>query len=147
MMKKNVKTIVLLCLVLLLILVRAMENHLFYDPLLAYFKGLHLTQPLPNINTFKLFISYSFRFLLNSFISLAILKTTFYKQVNLKQLTIFFTITFSILIILFFSMLFYHVEMGNLILFYVRRFIIQPIFVLILFPLFYLIKKGYQFTD
>ena len=47
-----------LFLILLLILIRAFEDTLFYDPFLNYFKTEYAHLPLPRINIFKLFFKY-----------------------------------------------------------------------------------------
>lgn len=146
-MSKVLKIGITLTLFFLLVLVRAFENHLFYDPLLLYFKGSHLTEAFPALNFVKLIISYSFRFLLNASISILILKVCFDKQVVLKPLLWFYGLSFLALSLVFFLFVFFEVQVGNLILFYIRRFIIQPIFILVLFPLFYLLKKGYSFSS
>ena len=44
-----------LFLILLLILIRAFEETLFYDPFLNYFKDEYSQLPFPKINIFKLF--------------------------------------------------------------------------------------------
>ncbi|MGY5351848.1 exosortase F system-associated membrane protein [Wenyingzhuangia sp. IMCC45533] len=142
-MPKALKVIIIIGLLLGLVLVRAFEYDLFYDPLLKYFKGNHLTEPLPEINIFKLVFSYTLRYGINAMISLLILKIVFPKNSFLNTIVLFYTLAFVLLMLLFFSFIVFEVNVGNLILFYIRRFIIQPIFILLLFPLLYLFKKGY----
>ena len=146
-MHKVLEVVVILTLFLLLILVRAFEGVLFYDPLLLYFEGAHLTNPFPDINLLKLFFSYAFRFFLNTLISIAILKIAFPKQIKLKTISGFYILAFAVLSIIFFVLMGLKLDVGYLIIFYIRRFIIQPIFILVLFPLFYLLKKGYTFSS
>ncbi len=144
---KVLRVIVILLLFLCLILIRAFEYDLFYDPLLQYFEGDHLTQSIPDLNMLKLWISYLYRFSLNTAISFAILKIAFPKDAFFKTITQFYLLAFVVLSILFFGLLISKLEVGYLFLFYLRRFIIQPIFVILLFPFLYLIKKGYHFNE
>jgi exosortase F-associated protein len=52
---------VLLLLVLALVSIRIFENSLFYDPLIAYYKGNFNAMPLPKMHQIKLFTSLGFR--------------------------------------------------------------------------------------
>lgn len=144
-MKKIIRLFIVLLLFLGLILIRTFEYELFYDPLLAYFEGDHLTKPIPHLNSVQLFISYFFRYSLNTICSLLILKVSFPKNDFFKTISIFYTVAFIVLAFFLFSFICFKIDVGYLILFYIRRFIIQPIFVILLFPLLYLIKKGYTF--
>lgn len=146
-MNKVIRITVVLFLFLCLVLVKIFEDHLFYDPLLIYFKRDYLTKGLPNLNLIKLFFSYSIRFLINALISFAIIKIAFKKHASLKTISLFYALSFIVLNILFFVLLITKLDTGYLLLFYLRRFLIQPLFIIILFPFLYLIKKGYRFND
>lgn len=128
------------------LLIRAFQYDLFYDPFLQYFEGDHLTKPLPEINNFKLFGSYTFRYSLNSIVSFLILILSFKKQAFIKTILSFYLLMFVVLTFLFFSLILTKVDVGYLFLFYIRRFMIQPVFLIVLFPLLYLLKKGYRFN-
>lgn len=134
-----------IALVFLLAVIRAFED-LFYDPFLNYFKRDYANLPFPEYNTTKLFFSLILRYFLNSIISLAIIQVLFKDFSLTKFASVLYLIFFVILIIAFFAILIFSTEANNLLLFYVRRFLIQPLFVLLFVPAFYyqnqLIKKN-----
>lgn len=128
-------------LVLLLILIRAFENTLFYDPFLNYFKSEYANLPFPQISVVKLFLSLGFRFYLNSVISLFLLYVIFNDGKMVKFSILLYMILGSILMISFFFVLNFFGEESKMTLFYIRRFIIQPIFILLFIPAFYYQKQ------
>jgi exosortase F-associated protein len=127
--------------VILLVLIRDYEDNLFYDPFLNYFKTDYYNLPLPEIDNFKLFFGLFFRYFLNAALSLAIIYVLFKDADAVKFASILYLIFFIILIIIFFFVLFYIGETNKMGLFYVRRFIIQPIFLLLFLPAFYYQKQ------
>ncbi len=125
----------------LLIAIRAFEDTLFYDPFLDYFKGNYNNSPLPVINPIKLFLSLGFRYYLNSMISLALLYLLFQDGKIIKFSTVLYMLFGTVLMIAFFFVLMKMGENNKMILFYIRRFIIQPIFLILFIPAFYYQKK------
>ncbi len=128
-------------LVTLLIMVRYFENQLFYDPLLKFYEADYLHHSFPYFETGKLFFNVLLRYLINSIISLGILYVTFFDknilEFSVYLFSIFFVICFTVFVVLIFE-----IESENfLALFYVRRFLIHPIFVLILMPAFYYYRR------
>ncbi|MFK5982361.1 MAG: exosortase F system-associated protein [Flavobacteriaceae bacterium] len=138
---KTLKIIILVLLASLLILVRMFENELFYDPLLSFFKSDYSNNPLPEMNSFKLLGNIAFRFLLNTIVSLGILWVVFRDKGILKLSVFLFGILFCILMLAYSYLVFYSNSESFLPLFYVRRFLIQPILLLVLLPAFYFQKK------
>jgi exosortase F-associated protein len=135
----KIKIVQLLFLVGLFAFIRAFENQLFYDPFLNYFKSENLSI-YPEVNSVKLYFSLFFRYFLNSIISLAILYVLF-RDFSLLKFSAFLLLIFLILLLISFAILLnYFDESHNMILFYVRRFIIQPIFILLFIPGFYFQK-------
>lgn len=130
-----------LFLVGLLALIRAFEDQLFYDPFLDYFKNDFANLPLPNFNPFQLFFGLLFRYTLNTVVSLGIIYVLFKEIQMVKFALVLYYFFFMILIISFFYIIFYIKESNNFVLFYVRRFLIQPIFVLLFVPAFYYQKQ------
>jgi exosortase F-associated protein len=134
------KIIQLIFLIGLLILVRVFEDELFYDPFLNYFKEENVSV-YPEIKSFNLFLSLFLRYFINTIISLAILYVVF-KDLNLiKFASILYVLFFVLLMILFYIVLNFFDESHKTTLFYVRRFIIQPIFILLFIPAFYFQKE------
>ena len=130
-----------LFLILLLILIRAFETTLFYDPFLNYFKDEYAHLAFPKINIFKLFFSLGMRFYLNSVISLFLLYVIFKDTQIVKFSALLYMILGSILMISFIFTLNFFGEESKMTLFYIRRFLIQPIFILLFIPAFYYQKQ------
>lgn len=130
--------IVLLFLALLgLVLIRAFESQLFYDPFLSFFKLDYQNKVLPDFDGFSLFFGLLFRYVLNTILSLAIIYLLF-KQIQLVRFSmILYSIFFLVLMCLFFGLLHFSDQPDYLILFYIRRFLIQPLFLVLFIPAFY----------
>jgi exosortase F-associated protein len=131
------KISLIIALVSLLAMVRFFETTLFYDPFLVFFKGEFHNLPLPQYNNFQLFIGLFFRYLLNSLLSLGIIYVVFKKTALVQFAGILYAIFFVLLILAFFAMLYFYSAQDNLKLFYIRRFLIQPILLLLFLPAFY----------
>lgn len=143
MLQKNKGTIGWsLFLILLLVLIRTFEETLFYDPLLEYFKTENSHLAFPRFNVFKLFFSLGMRFYLNSVISLLLLYVLFRDTKIVKFSALLYVVLGSILMISFIFILNFFAEENKLTLFYIRRFLIQPIFILLFIPAFYYQKKS-----
>lgn len=137
-LRQNKKRLFFIALALLgLILVRSFEDDLFYDPFLSFFKIDYQNKPLPHFNEFLLFLNLLFRYTLNTILSLVIIRLLF----NEKQLMVFsgylFLFLFLVLVAIFFGLLYFSAQPDYMILFYVRRFLIQPLFLLLFIPAFY----------
>lgn len=113
-----------------LILIRNFETELFYDPLTSYLKKNYHNLPFPNTNYTLLYISYTIRFLLNSFLSIAILWSIFQKQAHLEIISIIY-LTFYMVLLLLLSYSLYFKAVNLQILIYTRRFLIHPLLLLI----------------
>jgi exosortase F-associated protein len=141
-LKNKIRLVQFIFLVALFALIRAYENQLFYDPFLDYFKNYFTNLPLPNFSSFQLFFGLLFRYTLNTVISLGIIYVLFKEIQMVKFALILYCFFFMILIGAFFFIIYYYREHNNLVLFYVRRFLIQPIFVLLFIPGFYFQKQN-----
>lgn len=126
-----------LFLILLLVLLRTFESTIFYDPFLSYYKSEFAHSPLPKFNVIKLFFSLGMRFYFNSLISLFLLYVIFKDTKIVKFSALLYMILGSILMISFMFVLAFFGEENKMTLFYIRRFIIQPIFILLFIPAFY----------
>jgi len=128
-------------LIALFAFIRMFENQLFYDPFLDFFKSEFQLLPLPTFDGFRLFLSLFLRYLLNSIVSLAIIYVAFKEVELVKFSAVLYGIFFVILTIVFFAIIHFYGNTNNLLLFNIRRFLIQPIFVLLFVPAFYYQKK------
>ena len=142
-MNRGVTVLVILVLFACLALVRWFESDLFYDPLLQYFKANATKAGLPEINTTKLLLHISYRFFLNTLLSLWILWFWFKDKNVIKIASFLFAIFFLVGIILCYISIQDTSAHAHLFLFYVRRFLIQPLLLLLLIPAFYFQRKNY----
>ena len=141
-MRKSVKIVLSLFLLLLLILIRAFETALFYDPLLVYFENDYLYKKIDDIDSWCMIIHMLYRYVLNSILSLGLIWVLFKRQDYVKFSAVFFVLAFIILMTAFIFLLKDNFQEGYLMLFYVRRFIIHPLFLLLLLTLFYYQKSS-----
>lgn len=122
-------------------LVRGLESYLFYDPFIAFFKGDYQYASLPKLDYLMLFFGLLFRYGLNTILSLLLLYVIF-KDKEIIRFTLFlYLLFFVVLILLFFSLLYFKFDSKYFLLFYVRRFLIQPLFVILFIPAFYFQKS------
>lgn len=140
-MKKALKIVSIVILACFLVLIRTFEDLLFYDPLLEFFKMDYKTLPLPKMDMLRLFMGIVFRFFINTIISLAILWLVFKDKEIIKLSSILYGFLFVVLFVAFSFIVFTSEGTdGHFVLFYVRRFLIQPLFLLLLLPAFYFQK-------
>ena len=137
--KKNLAIVGII--IFVLILVRAFESKLFYDPFLEFFHGESQNKPLPEYDGFKLFFGLFFRYLINSVITILIIYLLF-KEISIVKLTSFLLVAFFVvLIVTLFLILNFSSQPDYLFIFYIRRFLIQPLFLILFVPAFYYQRK------
>ncbi|CDF78136.1 conserved hypothetical membrane protein [Formosa agariphila KMM 3901] len=124
-----------------LVLIRAFEADLFYDPFLEFFKNDYLFLDAPIFNICKLIAFTSLRYFLNTVLSLGIIYFAFKNTDVLKFSAIFYGIAYVILILVFLVLVLDAKQDNYFILFNIRRFLIQPLLLLLLLPAFYYQKQ------
>ena len=118
-------------LVIALLLIRMFEKELFYDPFLDFFHGDTQNKIIPEFNTIKLFLGLLHRYFMNSIFTVLIVYFLF-KDISIVKLTSFLlSLFFVVLIVIFFSLLHFSQSSDYLFVFYVRRFLIQPLFLIL----------------
>lgn len=127
-----------------LIAVRGLEDKIFYDPFLDYFKSADLTEIFPQFVWGKLIISYMLRFLLNTIFSLIVIQWLFQNRLWTKQALLLIVLVFVIVFPIYLLCINDRFEFGYLFSFYVRRFVIQPLTLILIIPIFYYRKKMIQ---
>lgn len=140
-LSKPIKIVVCLVLICLLVAIRAFETTLFYDPFIAYFKAEFSNLSYPQYDSILLFLNLIFRYTLNLVLSVLILYVIFDDIPMIKFSGSLLLLFLIVLLFLMFLLLNYFDENQKMVLFYVRRFIIQPIFLLLFIPAFYYQKK------
>ncbi|MHB1106820.1 MAG: exosortase F system-associated membrane protein [Lutibacter sp.] len=146
-MRKSVRILLIVVLFLMLILIRAFLQPYFYDPLLDYFKHDYLNASIPELDFSAYFLNIFYRYFLNTIISLAIIYLVF-KDVKALYFSVkFYLLAFVVLSLMLFVLLKFNVTQNYLLTFYVRRFLIQPMFVFILLPAFYYQKLKIPKTE
>lgn len=131
----------LITLIMALVFIKIFENNIFYDPLIAYFKGNFDAMTLPKMHQIKLFASLGFRYYLNSIISLGIIYLLFKNSKTTKLAMLLYIVLGSILFISFVFILQFFDETNKMSLFYIRQFITQPLFLIIFVLAFYFQRK------
>lgn len=125
----------------LLVSIRAFEDDWFYDPFINYFKEEFSHLKYPSYNEVLLYLNWIFRYSLNSILTLAIIYVIFQELQMVKFLALLLTLFLVFLLLGMFVLLHFFDEEKKMILFYVRRFLIQPLFLLLFIPAFYYQKK------
>ena len=128
--------VLVVIMIVLLALIRTYEDILFYDPFLEYFKTDYNSLSLPIIDQQLLLLNLLFRFVLNTVLSLGIIYLLFQNRELTKFAAILYFSFFLILIIAFYIVINYFEDFKSMV-FYVRRFLIQPLFLLLFVPAFY----------
>ena len=136
-LQRSYRIFIIILLFFMLILVRAFAQNLFYDPFIEYFKNDFLHKTVPVFSGYKLLYNMFYRYALNMIISLVILYVAFQNKSFIKFAIKFYILAFVILIITFMIILKGELANGYLFAFYIRRFLIHPLFVLLLLPAFY----------
>lgn len=121
--------------------IRFFEQSFFYDPFLDFFKGEFHNQNLPKYNAAKLFFGLLLRYVLNTIVSLGIIYVIFKETLLLKFAAVLYGSLFVLLSAVFFGLLHFSDSPNYMLLFYIRRFLIQPLFLVLFLPAFYYQKK------
>lgn len=128
-----------------LIAVRILEGELFYDPFQNFFHLANKQAPFPDFNWTPLILNYLFRFTLNLLLSAAVVYFIFKNKQWTLQAVVLMLIVFAITFPIYLYCIYTQFEVGYLFSFYMRRFVIQPLILLLIIPLFYYrkhVQKG-----
>ena len=139
-MSKVTRYICVGILFLLLVAVRGFEDILFYDPYLTFFENDYLYIDSPRREVAKLVLNTTLRFALNTIISLGILYLIFKDKSILKFSALVYAIAYVLLLIPFLYFVINPKQEDYYLFFNIRRFLIQPIILILLFPAFYYYK-------
>lgn len=139
-MSKLLKYICIFLLFLILVLIRAFEDQLFYDPYLSFFKNDYLHMDFPRREILKLTLFTSLRYVMNSVVSLGIIYLFFKDKSILKFSTLIYIVAFVVLILIFLYFVINPEQEAYYLFFNFRRFLIQPLLLLLLLPAFYYYK-------
>lgn len=141
-MQKWINGITIIALFGVLAGIRFFETALFYDPLLSFFRSDYHYAQLPEMQLSKLLLHTGWRYAVNTLVSLLILWLAFKDRGVLKFSVCVYLFLFVVLMSWMVFLLYNLSETSNFqLLFYVRRFLIQPVFVLLLLPAFYYQKN------
>ncbi|KJD31954.1 membrane protein [Tamlana nanhaiensis] len=136
-MNRAGRYIMISMLFMLLIFVRFFEDDLFYDPYLTFFQNDYLYIDSPRREVAKLVLNTTFRFLLNTIISLGIIFLFFKDKGIVKFSAIVYSLAFVVLMLLYLYFVVNPKQEDYYLFFNIRRFLIQPIILLLLLPAFY----------
>jgi exosortase F-associated protein len=136
-MSRILKYTIIFLLFLLLVLIRYFEDQLFYDPYLLFFKNDYLYMDYPRREVLKLTLFTSLRYVLNTVISLGILFMLFRDKGILRFSVIIYLASYIVLIAIFLFFVINPKQDHYYLFFNLRRFLIQPVILLVLIPAFY----------
>lgn len=139
---KSIRIVIGILLIICLISVRRYEEILFYDPLLPFFRKSFMRAAFPDINLSRHILSMTFRYALNTILSLCILYVIFLKKKILRFSTVFYILMWILLTPLYVYFVQIHFNVSFIAGFYVQRFLMQPIFLFVLIPA--LLYQTYQ---
>ena len=124
-----------------LISVRFLEDKIFYDPFLEFFKADYKVAQVPDFIWGKLMLSHFFRFALNLIFSAIVVHFMFLNKKWTIQAVFLMAVAFLFFFPIYIWCLYSKMEIGSRFTFSVRRFVIQPIILLLIIPIFYYRKK------
>lgn len=139
---KIFKIILTVVAVLGLIGVRVVESDLFYDPFQVYFKSANKNAIFPVFEWVPLIFNYVYRFLLNLSLSALIVHLLFLNKKWTFQAVILMVLVFALTFPIYLYCISTKFEIGYLFSFYMRRFVIQPLILLLIIPIFYYRKNS-----
>lgn len=139
--KNKSRVLIAIGVLLALVAVRAFEQKLFYDPFLPFFKTEFQGKSLPDYEGFKLFLNTFLRYFLNTIFSILLIFQIFKEKKLVVFVSWLYLFLFVVLAIIYFGLL-YSKTSDYLVLFYVRRFLIQPLFLVLFIPAFYYQRKS-----
>lgn len=136
-MQGIVKYITITILLVCLVLVRAFEEELFYDPFITFFQNDYLYTNMPDFDLWLLFSNLFFRYTLNSLLSVAIIYLVFDKLGYVILVSKLYVVAFFLLSGIYCYLLNEGFENGYLLPFYIRRFLVHPLFLILLLAALY----------
>lgn len=139
-MPKLTRYIIAFLLFLVLVAIRGFEDQLFYDPYLTFFENDYLYIDNPRREVAKLVFFTSLRYILNTLASLGILYFIFSDRIMIKFSMLLYSIAFVLLLIPFLYFVINPRQEDYYLFFNIRRFLIQPIGLILLLPAFYYYK-------
>ncbi|NRB83748.1 MAG: exosortase F system-associated protein [Winogradskyella sp.] len=139
-MPKLTRYILVFILILVLIAIRGFEGVLFYDPYLTFFENDYLYIDNPRREVAKLVLFTSLRYLLNTLASLGILYLIYNDKIMIKFSVVLYALAYVLLLIPFLYFVINPRQEDYYLFFNVRRFLIQPIGLILLLPAFYYYK-------
>ena len=136
-MKRYQKIIIFTVGVCGLACIRFFEGSLFYDPLVEFYDSNFQDKAFPDLNEWLYTLNIIFRFVLNTIISVILIWIAFRKKSYIKFSIILYSILLAVGLIFFWFMVYNIQPKEYMTLFYIRRFLIQPILLIVLIPAFY----------
>ncbi len=139
---KIARIFAIVLLLILLVGVRHYQEQLFYDPYLDFFEN---TQAYKNIalneKSYEIMVGIGFRYLINATLTLGLIFLLFKKVEYVYNSLFILFLVFAVFFPIYYYFVFVDFRLYPMIGFYARRFMIQPIVLLLLVPSFYYLNK------
>lgn len=123
-----------------LVSVRAFEA-VFYDPLREYFTSDYMKKPVPQVDRMMFFLHTTLRYILNTALSLFIIRLLFDNINYVKWGVYLFAGAYVLLMPVYLWFPGHAGSESAFALFYIRRFLIQPVLGMLLIPAFYYLEN------
>ena len=134
MQKRNLYIVIL---IIALVGVRVIGSRVFYDPLISFFHNSeYQLMEIPDLDFWKFILSLILRFLVNTGLTLFLVKVIFDKPGLVKLTAVILGLVFLVLTPVFLWLVFNADSEQYRYLFYIRRILIHPVLTLILIPAF-----------
>ena len=135
-MNSSLRILFIVVLLGLLVVLRMFAADWFYDPLEAFFKGQYQGQPLPEIAAAKLLAVMALRFWITAAITVGVIHLWFDNRSKTRLSLLVLAVAFVLFFIAFWVLIVLkQPPLEGL--FYIRRFLIQPLILILLIPAFY----------
>ena len=141
-------SILIILFILVFFVVRGVQNWLFYDPLIEFFKvSTYRYEVLPLLKFWPFAWSVFFRYFLNAAATIGLIWFWLKDKDLVKLAVAIFAMAFIPLYIFFISGLFFWPSADVQTIFYVRKILIHPVITLILLPAFYFYSIQTKYHD
>lgn len=123
-----------------LVAVRVFEGH-FYDPFISYFKQGNPLLPRPEFSAVQLVFHHLFRLMLNVLFSLLLVWAIFRNRIYLKVSGVLMGVVSAVALALYLFIIIQNLPVNYQLLFFIRRFAIQPLLLFLMIPTFYYLNQ------
>lgn len=135
------RIVVFIILLLGLVMIRTFQNELFYDPFILFFRGDYHFSDVPVFSLGKLMRSVFFRYVMNAGVSLGIIYTIFLNAQYVRLSALLYGLALIVFMTIFLILVLNLKSSWYYLFFTGRRFLIQPVLLILFIAAFYSYQK------